>query len=165
MYHHATSSKSFCLILTILWTLTCRNLAPWYQQDLCFVFYATRHQTYWRLVIDDIVFACTLIWYHTHRQTEKIQGPIEIETHINIYCNHLLRAHNSYLYYSDWITCWYKNLLYEGPQCNCFSKITCRSHISANYIQQDQVLPVKHKEDRNRNGLNEQNTHTTQRRR
>ena len=37
--------------------------APW-----C-VFYATRHQTYRSFNTDDMVFASTLIWYQTHRQT------------------------------------------------------------------------------------------------
>ena len=35
----------------------------------CCVFYAARHQIYWRSDMGDLVFAGTLIWYHTHGQT------------------------------------------------------------------------------------------------
>ena len=44
---------------------------PWYLMLVtpCCVFYATRHQIYRRFEKGDTVFASTLIWYHTHRQT------------------------------------------------------------------------------------------------
>ena len=58
----------------------------------------------------------SLIWNHT----QDIQGPIDWFTHINIYQYHMLWAHSSYLYYTEWTTYWYKNLLYRGPQCLYF---------------------------------------------
>ena len=39
----------------------------------CSVIHATRHRIYLRLEMDDIVFASTLIWYHTYRQTHTEQ--------------------------------------------------------------------------------------------
>ena len=58
-------------------------------------------------------FAGILLWYHTHKQSHKhtqhTEGPVDWHTHINIYLHQLLCAHNSYLYYSEWIIHWYKN--------------------------------------------------------
>ena len=67
------------------------------------------------------VFASTLIWHHTQRQTHAghTKGPIDWHTCINIYQHHLLCAHCNYMYYTEWI-----NVLYRGPQCLCFSKTT-----------------------------------------
>ena len=53
-------------------------------------------------------------------------------THINIYWHHLLCAHSSYLYYTEWITFWSKNSL------EVRNVLTVqRSHTSADLIQQD----------------------------
>ena len=99
---------------------------------LCYVVYATWHQIFWRFDLDDVVFASNLICYHTHththththKHTEHTKGPIDLQTRISIYWQQLLCAHNRYLYYTEWTTCWYKNLLYRGPQCLSFSKMT-----------------------------------------
>ena len=49
----------------------------------------------------------------------------------NTVWDHLLCAHSSYLYHTEWTMCWYKKVFYRGPQCLCFSKNTHfqRSHI------------------------------------
>ena len=66
------------------------------------VFYATRHQVYWGLT-HYVVFC----WYsdlishirkHTQRHTAH-SGPVDLNTHINIYLHHLLYAHSSCLCY------------------------------------------------------------------
>ena len=51
----------------------------------CCVFYATRHQIYWRLKRDDMVFVSILIWYHIHRQTHKGGTETNWLTHIYEY--------------------------------------------------------------------------------
>ena len=57
-------------------------------------------------------FTGILLWYHTHKQSHKhtqhTEGPVDWHTHINIYLHQLLCAHNSYLYYIEWIIHWYK---------------------------------------------------------
>ena len=55
-----------------------------------------------------MVFAGTLTWYHTQKNTQFTQGPLDWHTYIHIYLHHLLRAHNSYLYCTELITCWSK---------------------------------------------------------
>ena len=47
----------------------------------CCAFYGTRHRIYRRCDMDDTVFVCTLIWYHTHRQTHMTQRNQYIYTH------------------------------------------------------------------------------------
>ena len=37
----------------------------------CCVFYVASHQIYLKSDSDDMIFASTLIWYHTHRQTHR----------------------------------------------------------------------------------------------
>ena len=71
------------------------------------MFYATRRQVYWGLT-HNVVFAGTLIWYHTHTNTQHTQGPLDWDTHINIHLHHLLRSYGSYLYYNEWIIHWYQ---------------------------------------------------------
>ena len=58
----------------------------------------------------------------TQKDTQLTQGPIDRNTHINIYYQHLLRAHNSYLYSLN--NSPIKNLLYRVSQYICFLKIT-----------------------------------------
>ena len=51
---------------------------------LC-VFYATRHQIYWRFDTDDMVFAGTLIWYYTRRQAHTVHAGTNRMTQIYKY--------------------------------------------------------------------------------
>ena len=68
-----------------------------------------------------MVFASTLIWYHPHQQRCTRKTGTDMLTHLHI-C-HLLCTHSSFLYYTDWITCWYRNLLHRSQQC--FFDIEC----------------------------------------
>ena len=75
--------------------------------------------------MNDIVFASTLIWYHTFRQTHRTHGITDWHTHtyksINTTC-HEPRAATCITpneYFADT-----KILLYRGPQCCWFSRIT-----------------------------------------
>ena len=48
----------------------------------------------------NVIFSGTLIWYHPHQHIQYTQGPVDWQTHMNIYLYHLLLCgHNSYLYY------------------------------------------------------------------
>ena len=58
-------------------------------------------------------------------------GQIALDIYTNTYWHHPLCVHNSCLYYTEWITLWYKNLLCRGQQCLYFSKIT---HLQKPYI-------------------------------
>ena len=74
-------------------------------------------------------FAGTLTLYHTHKPTQHTHGPVDLHTHINIYLHHLLCAHNSYLYYIEWIIHLYHKITFH----NVFSfqeLFTCKGHIS-----------------------------------
>ena len=65
----------------------------------CCVFHATRHQIYQSCGMHDVVFASTLIWYHTQRQnTQDTQGPIGGYTDINIMHINTTCAQNKYPY-------------------------------------------------------------------
>ena len=113
---------------SVYWYYRPKLVESWYLSTVapCYAFHVTRHQIYWRFDTEDMVFASTQIWYHSHRQTytQDTQEPTDRHTHINIYQQHPLCEHNNFLYYSEWLTCWYKALIYGGPQCICFSKIT-----------------------------------------
>ena len=66
------------------------------------VFYATRRQVYWGLTRDFLL----VLWFdiiQTHTHTQHTQEPVDWHTHINTYLHHLLRAHGSYLYCTEWI--------------------------------------------------------------
>ena len=87
-------------------------------------FCATRRQVYWGLT--HAVFTGSLIWYHTHTQTntQHTRGPVDRHTHIDIYLHRLLFAHSSYLYYIKWYQKSHSLIskIYF-PQCLFFSKI------------------------------------------
>ena len=118
-----------------------------------------------------IIFAGTLISYHTHRQThtQGTKRSIDWHTHINIRC---------YIY----TTCYMheaatriilnhqlaqqKHLFYKGPQCFVFENLlTCRSYLLIRL--KTTICVLWNKQNTNRNGINEQNsqTHCTQRER
>ena len=97
-------------------------------------FYATGHQIYQRFVTKEMVFASTLIWNHTHKHIQDTQRPIALDTHTNTYWHHPLRVHDSYQYYTEWITCWYKNLLYRGPPVMCMQKLPVLHWLSCWYV-------------------------------
>ena len=59
-----------------------------------------------------MVFASILIWYHIYRQTHTGHGSIDWHAHA---CYVHTTEHNNYNY-MEWITCWYKNVLYRGSQ-------------------------------------------------
>ena len=76
----------------------------------------------------------------------------------------MLCAHISYLYYTEWINCCYKNLLYRGPQCLCFSKnyslgevtnLLIKFRKATSYLQNTNNTDI--------NGINEQKPHHAQR--
>ena len=118
MCHHATSNILFLNYIMDLFSLVTLVLAA----PDC-VFYATRHQIYWRFDTDYMVFASTLIWHNTHRtyRVTRLTNMYKSILTPPVMCTQqLLELH---LYYAEWITCWYKILLYRGPQCFCFSKI------------------------------------------
>ena len=84
-------------------------------------------------------FASTLIWYHTQTHTHTHTHTPKDTTHwgasalthtsINIYLHPLLCAHNSYLYYIEWIIHWYQKFTFH----NVFSfqkLLTCKNHVS-----------------------------------
>ena len=64
------------------------NVQPWYLSTTrnlwCVLCYKT--PVYWGLT-HNMVFSSTLIWYHTNKHTQHTQGPIDWNTHINIYIN------------------------------------------------------------------------------
>ena len=91
-------------------------------EGLWCVFYA-RCQVYWGLTLY-LVYACTLIWYQMYRQTQHTQGPVDIQTHIKIYLNHLLCAHSSCLYCIEWIIHYFQKLL------SFYQLFACKGHMS-----------------------------------
>ena len=97
----------------------------------CCVFYATRHQIYWRFDMDDMILTSNLIKItHIDKNTGYTGSNRLKHTYKYIWappvtCTQQLPA-------LHWVTYWYKNLLSSGQQCLCFSKsLTFRSHISA----------------------------------
>ena len=68
MCDHAT-----CFVLfNDIMDLNFLGLGTLVQAVPCYVFYATTHQIYWRCDTDGMVFAGTLIWDHTLRQTYTV---------------------------------------------------------------------------------------------
>ena len=72
-------------------------------------------------------------------------------------------AHINYLCYTEWMFYWYKKLLYGGPKCCYFSKMT---HLWKSYL----LISVNktksflwNTKNTVRNSVNEQNTYTTHR--
>ena len=120
------------------------------------LFHAKRHQIYERFDLDHMVLAGELNWYHTHRQihTGK-QWPIDWHTHTNINLYHLLYGHSSYMFFNEWLTCWYKKLPY-----NVFA-IQNYSLVEVIYLlirfSKNMSFP-RNKKNTNRNGINLQNT-------
>ena len=120
------------------------NLVP---ESSCHLFYATRHQVYYRSDTDDMAFASTLIWYHSHKQihTKHIQWPIE--WHINtLYINTTLYiinttfqhncVHTNCTYYIELISHWFQKAILQRSTMCAFQKVlTCRRRISADQIQ------------------------------
>ena len=53
---------------------------PWYQQHLVVCLMHTASNLL-KIYTDDMVFATTLIWYHTHRQTQRTQEQIDWHKH------------------------------------------------------------------------------------
>ena len=96
-------------------------------EGYCCVFYAKRHKVYWGLTYCSFYYYSDLI-SHTHKDIQHTKGPTDWHIHINIYKHNLSCAHSDCLYYTEWIICWYQNLLYRIPH----KLITCRSHMSLN---------------------------------
>ena len=113
---------------------------------LCSLFYATSNQIYRSLHTDDMVFAGTQIWYHTEKHTEYKDTNRLTHKYINIYKYilkpHVTCTHRSYLYCTEWVTCWNKNLW--SAVYLLFKNFTCRIHASANKIQKGCVISVNH---------------------
>ena len=104
MSDYATFDVLFSLI--IIWMYTCWALVPWYKKDLdvCFMQQGIK----FILSSDTCVFLLVL-WFdithththtHTHtKYTQHTQGPVDWQTHINLYLCQLLCTYSSYLYY------------------------------------------------------------------
>ena len=94
-----------------------------------------------------MIFASTLIWYQTHRP----------KTNTQIYINPTCYVRTTY---TEWIICRYKNLLYRGSQCLCFSKVTrlWKSYIC--WLHSTRRSPSSETKNTDWNGINEQNVHT-----
>ena len=95
-----------------------------------------------------MIFTSTLIWYQTHRP----------KTNTQIYINPTCYVRTTY---TQWIICRYKNLLYRGSQCLCFSKVTrlWKSYIC--WLHSTRRSPSSETTNTDWNGINEQNVHTT----
>ena len=95
-----------------------------------------------------MIFTSTLIWYQTHRP----------KTNTQIYINPTCYVRTTY---TQWIICRYKNLLYRGSQCLCFSKVTrlWKSYIC--WLHSTRRSPSSETKNTDWNGINEQNVHTT----
>ena len=97
----ATFDVLFCLIM-ILWIHTCQTLVSQYQ-DL------------------DVGFM--------QQGIKNTHTPVDWHTHINTYLHHVLCAHSSYLYCTEWIINWYQKFTFH----NVFSfqnLFTCKNHVS-----------------------------------
>ena len=80
---NVSSHHSCVILLNNIMDLDLSSLGTLIWAAPCYVFYATRHHIYQRLDIDDMVFASTLIWYHTHRQAHSPAHIIEyVSEHI-----------------------------------------------------------------------------------
>ena len=108
---------------------------------------------------------------HTDKHAQDTQGPKDLKMHANITWQHPLCAHDSYLHYTEWITCWYKSVLYRGPQFFYISNIT---HLTSKLCQVVEVTYLlirfnktqcflRNTKKTDRNGIIEQKTHTTHR--
>ena len=72
-----------------------------------------------------MVFLTVVHWFgitHTDKPTHTTHRDQKTDTLAYKYILHL--AISNCLYYTEWITCWYKSLLYRGPQCLYFLTIT-----------------------------------------
>ena len=66
---NVTSCHTCVILLTVIMNLNLLSLGTLVAAAPCCVFNATRHEIYWRLHMDDRVFANTLIWYYCQRNT------------------------------------------------------------------------------------------------
>ena len=80
-----------------LYMLRLGNLAP---ERSCYVFYATRYQIYRGLTHVDFCWS-NITNTHTQKDTYHTQGPMDWQTQVNMYYDHLTQAHNKYLYYTE----------------------------------------------------------------
>ena len=53
---------------------------------------------------------------YTRRGQKHTQRLIEWHTRIKIYEHHLLCAYNNYLYYTEWIICWYQKFTFQNSK-------------------------------------------------
>ena len=67
------------------------------------------------LVRSDICVFLMVLWFNiTHKDTQHTQGSVDWHTHINIYLHHLLHAHSSYHYYTEWIIHWHQKFTFHN---------------------------------------------------
>ena len=139
--HCLPPDTSDVLFYLMIWIYTCQTLYLSTRKTLMCVLCnkvssLLRSDTSW-------FFTGTLIWYHTytqtnththtrtltHTKTQSTLGPVDWLNHINTYLYHLLCAHSSYLYYTEWIIHWYQKFTFYSVFS--FQKLfTCKSHIS-----------------------------------
>ena len=122
------------------------------------MFYATRRQVYCRFDTDNMAFANSLIWYHTHKQiyAHQTQGPMD--WHINIYEHHLLCAHSSYLYHIELITR-IRNLFYRSQQYLFFKNFSL-AEVTYLLIRFSKTKSIpRNTKNTNRNRANKQKTY------
>ena len=127
------------------------------------VFYAKRHQLYWGLT-----YNVAFCWYsdlishkhiHTLKDTQYTQGPVDWHIHINIYLHHLLCAHNSYLYYTEWIIYWYQKFTFHNAllfKIYSFLKVI---YLLIRWCYKTRFF-LWNTNNIDRNSVNKQNTHT-----
>ena len=131
----------------------------------CFVFYATSSQVYCRFDPDDMVFASTLIWYHTHTHTLTHTHTHTHTVHTGTnrlthkYILKLSVAHSSYLYCIELIAHWYQFILWRSA-IYIFLKITHiqKSHIC--WLDAVKLSPSCETKNNDRNCVNEQKKYT-----
>ena len=72
------------LFYLIIMGLKIMSLSTIVSERPCYVFYAKKCHVYWVLTYSWL-FTSTLIWYHTHKNTQRTQKLIDWQTHVNIY--------------------------------------------------------------------------------
>ena len=128
------------------------------------VFYALRYWTYCSFDTDEMVL--DLLWFdttNTDKHTQDTQRPIYLPSHINIHWHHLICAHCSFLYYTDWITLRQKIFLIEVH--NVFTaqnySLVEAIHLLITFNKTKSFL--WNTKNTGRNAINGQNTRTTHR--
>ena len=110
------SHHIWCAILLNIMDLHMSSLGTLVPKEPWSVFYAKRRQVYWGLTHHVVFCRYSDLISNTHKDTHKdtqhIQGPVDLHTHIYRYLQHLLWAHSNYLHYTEWIIYWYQKITF-----------------------------------------------------